>query len=239
MEDRHSTGWKISDEVGISGGSANTILTEILGTQRVLANFVPNLLLPEQQNSALRSRRSCWSVPTGTLSSWRLWSLVTSRGCTVTALKRGSSRHSGSIQHPWGLKSTTGSDFFSGYRGVVHHEYAPLGQTVNKEYYQEVLRHLRVAVWHRGPELWDACNWQLPLAHSSHLIQGFPAKQGIPQVRQAPYSPDMAPCDFWLLARFVMAQLHTIPKQEFYKCFQRWKDWAKCEESQGACFEGD
>jgi histone-lysine N-methyltransferase SETMAR len=151
---------------------------------------------------------------------------------------------------------------FFDYRGVVHHEYAPLGQTVNKEYYQEVLRHLRDAVRRKRPELWDARNWQLhhdnAPAHSSHLIQGFLAKHGIPQVRQAPCSPDMTPCDFWLFPRLktplkgsrfdsredviqnATAQLHTIPKQAFQNCFQRWKDrWAKCVESQGAYFEGD
>jgi hypothetical protein len=111
-------------------------------------------------------------------------------------------------------------------------------------------------------ELWDARNWQLhhdnAPAHSSHLIQGFLAKRAIPQVRQVPYSPDMAPCGFWLFPRLktplkdsrfdsrediiqnATAQLHTIPKQAFQNCFQRWKDrWSKCVESQGANFEGD
>jgi hypothetical protein len=68
----------------------------------------------------------------------------------------------------------------------------------------------------------------------------------------------MTPCDFWLFPRLktplkgsrfdsrediiqnATAQLHTIPKQDFQNCFQRWKDrWAKCVESQGAYFEGD
>jgi hypothetical protein len=78
----------------------------------------------------------------------------------------------------------------------VHHEYTSLGQTVNKGYYQKVLRHLRDAV---------LCKRQLhhdnPPTHSSHLIQDFLAKHGILQVCQAPYSPDMAPCDFWLFPR--------------------------------------
>jgi hypothetical protein len=30
---------------------------------------------------------------------------------------------------------------------------------------------------------------------------GFLAKHGIPKVRQAPYSPDITPCDFWLFPR--------------------------------------
>ncbi len=30
--------------------------------------------------------------------------------------------------------------------GVVHHEYVPQGQTVNKEYYMEVVKHLRECI---------------------------------------------------------------------------------------------
>jgi hypothetical protein len=57
------------------------------------------------------------SALTGILNSWRLWSLP--------------SCHDGSIQHPRGPKEHVTFD----YRVVVHHEYAPLGQTVTKEYY--------------------------------------------------------------------------------------------------------
>jgi hypothetical protein len=75
-------------------------------------------------------------------------------------------------------------------------------------------------------------------AHSSHLIQGFLPKHGMQQVCQAPYSPDIAPCDFWLFLRLktplkdcrfdshedvvqnATSQLHTIPKQAFQNCFQ-------------------
>ncbi|KDR20158.1 hypothetical protein L798_05652, partial [Zootermopsis nevadensis] len=41
-------------------------------------------------------------------------------------------------------------------------------------------------------------------AHSSHLIQDFLAKHNIPLVLQAPYTPDMAPCDFWLFPKLKM-----------------------------------
>jgi transposase len=80
----------------------------------------------------------------------------------------------------------------------------------------------------------------------------------IPVVRQAPYSPDMAPCDFWLfpklkmplkgtrfesredIMRNAMAQLITIPKDAFQKCFQQWrKRWEKCVHYQADYFEGD
>jgi hypothetical protein len=40
------------------------------------------------------------------------------------------------------------------YRGIVHHSYAPKGQTINKEYYLEVIHHLRDAVRLKRPDLW-------------------------------------------------------------------------------------
>ncbi|PNF30398.1 hypothetical protein B7P43_G12860, partial [Cryptotermes secundus] len=77
-------------------------------------------------------------------------------------------------------------------------------------------------------------------------------------MRRAPYSPDMAPCDFWLfpklkmplketrfesredIMRNVTARLITIPKDAFQKCFQQWrKRWEKCVHYQGDYFEGD
>jgi 8-oxo-dGTP pyrophosphatase MutT (NUDIX family) len=43
--------------------------------------------------------------------------------------------------------------------------------------------------------------WQLhydnAAAHSGQLIQTFLAEHNILVVLQAPYSPDMTPCDFW------------------------------------------
>jgi transaldolase len=35
-------------------------------------------------------------------------------------------------------------------------------------------------------------------AHTTHSIQVFLASHSIPVVLQTPYSPDMAPCGFWL-----------------------------------------
>jgi transposase len=144
----------------------------------------------------------------------------------------------------------------------MHHSYAPEGQTINKEYYLEVIHHLHDAVRRKRPDLWASCNWQLHHdnvpAHSSHLIQSFLAKYGIPVVCQAPYSPDIAPCDFWLfpklkrplkgsrfdsrkdIMRNATKDLRNLLGEALQKCFQQWKKcWAKCVESQGGCFEGD
>jgi hypothetical protein len=94
---------------------------------------------------------------------------------------------------------------FFDYGRTVHHSYAPEGQSINKEYYLKVIRHLHDAVWRKRPDLCASRNWQLhhdnAPTHSSHLIQSCLAKHSIPVVRQASYSPDMAPCDFWLFPK--------------------------------------
>ena len=65
-------------------------------------------------------------------------------------------------------------------RGIVHHEYAPEGQIINKECYVEVLRRLRDAVRRKRPDMWTGKNWQLhhdnAPAHFAHVIKGFLAK---------------------------------------------------------------
>ena len=174
-----------------------------------------------------------------------------SRGFTGTTQKQRRSPHNGNIIPEAKEITAVRSNVkvlltvFLDSRGVVHHEYAPQGQTVNKQYYEGVLCRLRNAEQRKRPDLWAAETWQLhhdnAPAHSSHLIQGFLAKHNIPLVRQAPYSPDMAPCDFWLFPKLKMplkgtrfepredimrnakAQLYKIPQEAFQTCFQQWR----------------
>ena len=73
-------------------------------------------------------------------------------------------------------------------------------------------------------------------------------------MRQLPYSPDLAPCDFWLSSKLkttrfrsrkeimgkTTAKLRCIPEEEFKRCFQKWqRRWEKCVHLQGKYFEGD
>jgi transposase len=119
--------------------------------------------------------------------------------------KHSSSPRPNTAQRVWSKVKVLLTVLFD-YRRIVHHSYAPEGQTLNKEYYLEVICHLRGAVRCKIPDLWASCNCQLhhdsAPAYSSCLIQSFLAKHGIPVVHQAPYCPDMVvPCDFWLFPK--------------------------------------
>ncbi|GFW68623.1 mariner Mos1 transposase [Trichonephila clavipes] len=89
--------------------------------------------------------------------------------------------------------------------GIVRHEYAPQGQTVNKEFYLDVMRKLREAVRRKRPVLWASSRWMLhhdgAPAHTVNLVQQFLTKHGTIQVAHPPYSPDMSPPDFFPLSQ--------------------------------------
>jgi len=115
----------------------------------------------------------------------------------------------------------------------------------------EVLRHLRESVRRKRPEKWQDVDWILhhdnASAHTSYLVQQFLAKHSTAQLQQPPYSPDLAPCDFFLFPRLKkvlkehrfeatedIKRLLDIPKDEFAKCFQQWqKQWEKCVAAEG------
>ena len=94
---------------------------------------------------------------------------------------------------------------FFDFRGVVHYEFLPPGQSVNKKYYLSVIRRLRQATRLRMPELWANNSWFLhhdnvPL-HTALVLREHFVKNSTHIVPQTPYSPDLAPCDFWVSPR--------------------------------------
>jgi len=64
---------------------------------------------------------------------------------------------------------------FFDWKGLVHREFVPRGQMVNKQLYQEVLTRLRDAVRRKRPELWENQTSMLhhdnAPAHASLLIR--------------------------------------------------------------------
>ena len=95
--------------------------------------------------------------------------------------------------------------FFFNWKGIIHHEFVPRGQMVKKQLYQEFLARLRKAVPRKRPELWENQTWMLhhdkALAHASLLIRSYLAKHQTSVVPHPPYSPDLAPADFFLFPK--------------------------------------
>ena len=74
-----------------------------------------------------------------------------------------------------------------------------------KQIQWEAMKRLREAVRRKRPEAWTNKTWMLhhdnAPAHASFLIREFLAKQDTIVMPQTPYSPDLAPVDFFLISK--------------------------------------
>ena len=94
---------------------------------------------------------------------------------------------------------------FFDIRGIVQHEFAPEGQTVNAGFYCSVLRRLREVIRRKLSELWCEGNWLLhednAPSHRTLVTREFLAHNNIITLPHPPYSPDFAPCDFFFFPK--------------------------------------
>lgn len=134
------------------------------------------------------------------------------------------------------------------------------GLTVNRAFYKDVLERLRKRVQRVRTDIAD--DWVLhhdnAAAHTALSIRVFLAKKNIPVLPHPPYSPDLAPCDFYLFPKLklklkghyfgtiediqktVTDDLNTLTENDFQDCYDQWKKrWNHCVTSQGSYFEGD
>ncbi len=143
--------------------------------------------------------------------------------------------------------------------GVIHHEFLEHGATVNTEIWLGYLRRFRESMRRKRPQLWTAKNWTFLMdnapAHCSCISADFYHKTGMDLMSHPPYSPDLAPCDFWLFPtmkgklrgmRFetlddlqiaVSRTLKSIPKEEYRQALQCLPHrYQRCVDQDGGFF---
>ena len=90
--------------------------------------------------------------------------------------------------------------------------------------------------------------------HNSILVTDYLTKMGIKTVPHRPYSPDLAPCDFWLFPKLrgcryetieemkeaVMKVIDMLTQENFHGAFEKlFEQYNKCIAAGGDYFEGD
>ncbi|UYV75591.1 hypothetical protein LAZ67_13000681 [Cordylochernes scorpioides] len=147
---------------------------------------------------------------------------------------------------------------FFDIRGIVHCEFVPQGQTVNSAFYLEVLRRLkrRIARVRTDIKHTVKLHHDNATSHTAFMITNFLARSNTSVIPHPPYSPDLAPCDFFLLPRLkremkgkhwepveniqhhVTTFLRSIPAEEFQGAFQPWQTrLRKCIDAGGMYFD--
>ena len=135
---------------------------------------------------------------------------------------------------------------------MIYMHWVPTGQTVNKEYYVEVLSELR-----KRPALFKSAQWH---SHpdNSILVTEYLTKMGIKAVPHPPYCPGLAPCNFWIFPKLkekrrgcryerieemkeaLTKVFDTLTQEDFPGAFQKLLErYNKCIAAGGDYCEGD
>jgi len=210
-QDRRRTICDIAEEVDVGYGTCQRVLTEELGMQRVAAKFVPRILTADKmQQRVCTELRQLASDDETFLSR-----VITGDESWVYGYDAETKRQSSQWKSPMSprpkkarrVKSNLKSMLitFFDIKGIVHKEFLPRGQTVNSGFYCEVLRRLLEKERRHRPQPWRQQTWLLhhdnAPAHIAVLTQQFLAANKIPVIPHPLYSPDLAPCDFFLFPK--------------------------------------
>ena len=101
------------------------------------------------------------------------------------------------------------------------------------------LREFRKRFLGKRPALFKSGQWHFHQdnapVHNSILVTDYLSKMGIKTLPRRPYSPDLAPCDFWLFPKLrgcryetieemkedVMKVIDTLTQEDFHGAFQK------------------
>jgi transposase len=252
LQNRRLTIREIAEDLRISFGTSQAILTEKLNMQRVAAKLVPCVLTDDHKAKHVNiSQELLYRV---SVDENFLKNIVTGDETWVygydVKTKSQSSQWLGQVSPRRKKARMSRSNMkvmlvFFDWQGIIHHEFVPRCQAVNKEFYIAVLKRLREAVRRKKPQFWKNQSWVLnhdnAPAHSSFLVRHFLAKNETTVVPQPSYSLDLAPADFFLFPKLKSTlkgrrfntvdeilkhstnKLFAIPKETFQKAFQSWQ----------------
>lgn len=267
--DRRMTVRMMAEELGLNRESIRTILVEDLEMRKVCAKMVPKLLSDDQKKHRVDVCRDL--LKTIEDDPDFLGRVITGDETWVFQYDPETKRQSlqwKSPSSPRPRKARMSKSrikvmliVFFDRNGVVHHEFVPEGQTVNQHFYQQVLIRLHDRVRRCRRPLWSEASWFLhhdnAPAHTALSVRQLLSKKQITTLDHPPYSPDLAPCDFWLFPRLksvlkgthfasmeeikatVTRELRSINESDFAQCFRGWQTrMQRCIDSRGDYFEG-
>ena len=267
---RHLTVREVSEEVGICKSSCHMILKEKLMMHLFAAKFMPHLLTDEQKRYRVKISQeliNCTNVNKNFLKNLITGDESWIHSYDVETNKQSMQWMGTSSPRPKKARQTITNVkvmliVFFDWNGIVHYEFVPRDQTINKDFYLEVLKRLINAVQMKRPEAWKNKTWMLhhdnAPAHTSIPIRELLTKHETTLVPKPPYSPDLTPADFFLFPKLkstlkgchfqtveeieecVQINLNLIPQIDFQNAFQNLKKrWEQCIDNGGDYFEGD
>ena len=269
-EDRSVTIGYLAVELGISVGSTHTLLHDKLGLRKRCSRWIPHQLTPDQKMQRVSICRDLLNQfePKGPK---RLSDVVTGDECWIPYFVTPHKQKNmvwmaeddprPTILKPGFRSRKRMFTIFFNTKGPVIIDIMPEGATITANYYTNtILTKLVREIDQQRPKTRGSrilLHQDNASAHKAKLTQDFLQEKGLHLLPHAPYSPDLAPCDFWLfprvkaliagkpfariqdLAKAVHSALATIPQEEYRRAFQKWLErMQRCIDAGGEYFEG-
>nr|QXJ78552.1 putative DD34D transposase [Schlechtendalia chinensis] len=256
----------VSQTLNIPKSTVHEIVMNNLQMQKVWVKLVPKVLTDNQRSRRLETCQELWNLYES--DPHFLDNVITDDESWVFKYDPETKRQSvewHTLGSPRIMKARMSKSkiktmiiVFFDIRGLVQHEFVPHGTIINTKFYVEILKRLKRRVHRVRPEITD--NWKLhhdyAPAHTAFLVTQFLADSKVPTIPQPPYSPNLAPLDFFLFPRLKtrMKSNHfetvdkikdactripkDIPEVAYRDAFDAWKSrWKRYIDARGSYFE--
>ncbi len=269
-QDRRVSIAKMSLDSGVSVTSIHRILKLDLKLVKKCAIFVPHVL--EQQHIDKRVRISSFMlrltsntprILRNTVTMDEAWVYIYDPDLKVQSkewLRAAEPCPQKACRNQFGAKVMLVAFFDA--QGLIYYEYIQRPMTVNQQVFQGILRRFDAAHSRRHPRAFVNGHKFIHMdnapAHNAGYTLTLLRILGWTRLPHPPYSPDLAPCDFWLFGRVkkhirgtrfrsiqalkaaVEDEIGEIPSAEYKRAIlHSWPQrWRKCLAEQGNYFEG-
>ena len=123
--------------------------------------------------------------------------------------------------------------------GMIYMQWVPTGHTVNKEYYVAGFKGVQEEIPSEEAAPFKSAQWHFHQnnapVRNSILVTDYLTKMGFKTLPHPPYSPYLAPCDFWLfptlrgcryettekMKEAVRKVIDTLTQEDFHGAFQK------------------
>lgn len=269
QKDARITVREIARHTGLSSGSVHQVLRNRLKLRKIFARWIPHILSDEQKRGRVQvakqllkkydncDQRRLSEIVTGD-ETWVYFYQPERKEKNKVWVSKNGKKPEIAVRTKT-VKKVLYAIFFDG-NGVVVRFPVPKGKSVTGNMYAndilpKVFKHYETQRPRTGTRGIKLLHDNAP-AHTSRVVTEYLRTNKLETLPHPPYSPDLAPCDFWLFPKLkahlsgkrfqsrhavgsaIFQYLNTIPKMEYKAAFTDWiKRLKKCIHFKGEYFE--
>lgn len=257
LGDRRMTVEQIASSVGISVGSVHTILHDDLKMRKVSSRWVPRMLTDDHKAARVACCQAMLTRNEG-MNGTFFSSIVTMDETWMPFFNPETKRQSAQWKHtdsppPKKFRVSASAEkmmvaMFWDSDGVILSHCVPKGTTVTGTSYENILKNKFLPALQQkrpGKAARVLFHQDNAPAHRANVTQRFLCENNFEVISHAPYSPDLAPSDFWLfptmkdtlrgrrftsraaIASAIFQWSKQTPKEAFAAAMESWR--RRCE----------